>query len=241
MSEHRDFEDQVGSYLLGALPAEELEAFERHLEGCERCRADVASLTLAVAALPDAAPDVAPPPELRDRIMRVVESEAALLRAAGPEADRPAPAPKPARRRLGWPRAAVAWSLAGALALGLAVGILATGGDEGPSTRTISAQVDASRAPGASAMLKLRDDAATLQVAGMRNPQRGRVYQVWTQERGSKAVVPTNALFTTADNGTASVSVPGDASKFERVMVTAEPEGGSPQPTSEPLIVAEAT
>jgi anti-sigma factor RsiW len=248
MTDHRDFADQVGSYLLGALPADELEAFEHHLEACERCRADVASLSLAVGALPDAAPAVLPPPGLRDRIMRVVDSEAELLRAAGPEADRPARAPRRGRatrrRRLGtsaWPRAAVAWSVAGALALGLAVGVLATGGDEGPAARTISAQVDTARAPGASATLHVRGGAATLDVAGMDNPPGRRVYQVWVQERGSKNVVPTNALFTAAGNGTASVRVPGDASRFARVMVTAEPFGGSPQPTSEPLIVANAT
>ena len=40
-----------------------------------------------------------PPPALKARIMAEVEREAALLAAAGPEADRPARAPAPARRR----------------------------------------------------------------------------------------------------------------------------------------------
>ena len=34
---HRD----VGAYVMGALDADEREAFEAHLAGCERCQADV--------------------------------------------------------------------------------------------------------------------------------------------------------------------------------------------------------
>src|SRR4051812_1685626 len=92
--------DDAGPWVLGALAEEDAHAFAAHLEGCPACRRGGAELQIAAAVLPMAAPQIVPPPALKGRIMAVVESEAQLLRAAGPEADRP-----PARResgRFGW-------------------------------------------------------------------------------------------------------------------------------------------
>ncbi|HEX4817526.1 MAG TPA: zf-HC2 domain-containing protein [Nonomuraea sp.] len=41
--------DEVAAYVLGVLDEEEHEAFERHLDTCERCQAELAEL----AELPD--------------------------------------------------------------------------------------------------------------------------------------------------------------------------------------------
>jgi hypothetical protein len=75
-------------------------------------------------------------------------------------------------------------------------------------------------------------------VEGMTNPPRGRVYQVWTK-RGEAAPQPTNALFTPARDGTASVSVPADLEDVDMVLVSHEPRGGSRRPTSAAAIVVE--
>jgi anti-sigma factor RsiW len=93
--------DDVGSYVLRALPDDEHERFSSHLAGCAECRRDVADLQMAADTLPLAAVQVPPPPELEDRIMAVVRSEAELLGAAGARADEPkrARAPRPPRRR----------------------------------------------------------------------------------------------------------------------------------------------
>jgi anti-sigma factor RsiW len=96
--EHRD---DAGAWVLGALPDDERERFAAHLPGCEICRQEVAELQMVADTLPLAAPQVAPPPELKERIMAAVRAEAAVLEAAGPEADvvpsPPVPAPEPAR------------------------------------------------------------------------------------------------------------------------------------------------
>jgi hypothetical protein len=70
----------------------------------------------------------------------------------------------------------------------------------------------------------------------MRNPPRGRVYQVWLK-RGSKAPEPTDALFTVRD-GHGLVEVPGSVKGVDQIMVTSEPPGGSAAPTSKPVISA---
>jgi len=55
---------------------------------------------------------------------------------------------------------------------------------------------------------------------------------------GGKAPEPTNALFSTSRDGSASVDVPGSLDGVRRVMVTDEPSGGSRSPTGNLLLTA---
>jgi anti-sigma-K factor RskA len=234
--EHRE---TAASYVLGALPEDELQAFMAHLDGCEDCRRSVARLQVAADALPLATAQLEPPPELKDRIMAVVRSEAELQRAAQ---ERPAPAPAPAARRRRWRGrflglaplpAAVAASLV--VAIAVAGGILLSGGDD---TRTVQGQVLIASAPKARAALELSDDATKLTVSGMPAPPAGKVYQVWLK-RPAQAPEPTRALFRVDARGEADVEIQrGRLTGIEQVLVTAEPDGGSQAPTSDPVIAA---
>jgi anti-sigma-K factor RskA len=233
--------DDVGSYVLRALPDEEHERFEAHLATCEQCRRDVADLQIAADTLPLAAVQVAPPPELRDRIMAVVRSEAELLGAADARADEPvaAPAEKPPRRRRRWslslrplPAALAASAL---VAAGVIGGVVLTGGD---STQTVTGTVKIASAPSARASLQLSDDATKLEVRQMPPPPSGKVYQVWLK-RPNQDPAPTTALFRVDPKGSADVEIQrGRLKGVEQVLVTAEPNGGSMTPTSDPVIVA---
>jgi hypothetical protein len=161
---------------------------------------------------------------------------------APPEAA-PAPAPeKPRRQRPSWWRrpsfalrpipAAVAAAVL--VAIGVAGGVVLSGGDDG---RTVQAQVVAPSAPDARASLTTTgDDRATLRVSDFPEPPRGRVYQVWLKRPG-RPPDPTTALFTVRDGG-ATVEVPGSVAGVDQVLVTAEPDGGSRQPTRDPVIIA---
>jgi anti-sigma-K factor RskA len=238
MTGHETWADSVGAYMLGALPDAEREGFEDHLATCAICREDVERLRLAAEALPASPPTVAPPPELRDRIMAVVRSEAELLQAAGGRADASEPPRRRIRlgRRLPSIRPAFALAaVAGALAVGVAGGLSLSGGDVGPGTRTLAAQT-ADRA--VSARLVVRDGHGTLVAQRLPAPGEGRVYQVWLKRPGRAAPEPTNALFGVRRDGSASVDVPGSLAGVEAVMVTSEPDGGSESPTRRPLIVA---
>ena len=62
-------------------------ASRRTSQTCAICRREVAELQMVADTLPLAAAQVAPPPELKDRIMSAVRAEAEVLQAAGPEAD----------------------------------------------------------------------------------------------------------------------------------------------------------
>jgi anti-sigma-K factor RskA len=234
--DHRSWEDAGAAYLLGALDDGERRDFEAHLATCRECREEVARLRVATDALPASPRQLAPPPELKDRIMAIVNAEAELLRAAGPEADRVKP--REPRRRFAWwpPRPALALAVALlVLVVGVGAGIVGSGGLGGGGTRTVVAKVTV---PEASAKLIVReDDHSTLVTHGLPNPSPGRVYQVWIQHHG-KDPQPTDALFDVRKDGSASVDVPGSLKGVEAVMVTSEPDGGSQVPTRQPVVVA---
>jgi anti-sigma factor RsiW len=235
--------DDAGSYVLHALPDDEHERFEAHLATCPDCRREVADLQVAADTLPLAAVQVGPPPELRDRIMTIVRSEAELLAAAGARADEPAAAPaaKPPRTRRRWslslrplPAAMAASAL---VAAGVIGGIVLTGADH---TKTVTGTVQIASAPAARASLQLSDDATKLEVRRMPAPPAGKVYQVWLK-RPNQDPAPTTALFRTDRRGSADVeNQRGRLKGVDQVLVTAEPDGGSMQPTSAPVIVASA-
>lgn len=233
---------EAGAYLLKALPADERAAYAAHLQTCAECRHEVQQLQTVVDTLPIAAPQLAPPPELKDRIMRIVDSEAELLRASGPEADRVPAAPKAERRTRRWAsglflRPAVAGGLASILiAVGVAGGLLLSGGDSTPATRNITAQVAAA---GATATVSVQDGRAALHVTNLPAAPSGKVYQVWIKRRGVAAPIPTHTLFNVRkSDGSAVVPIEESVKDAEQVMVTDEPDGGSMQPTGTQLITA---
>ena len=233
--------DDVGSYVLRALPEDEHERFESHLATCEGCRREVADLQMAADTLPLAAVQVGPPPELRERIMAVVRSEAELLNAAEERADeqRPDPARSPRRRRR-WPALSLR-PLPAALAAGVLVAAGVVGGvvlSGGSHTSTVTGTVRIASAPAARASLQLSDDATKLEVRRMPPPPSGKVYQVWLK-RPNQNPAPTTALFRTDANGSADVEIQrGRLKGVDQVLVTAEPDGGSMAPTSAPVIIA---
>jgi anti-sigma-K factor RskA len=69
--EHDRLHESAGLYVLGALEPAERSEFERHLETCDACTAEVRSLAAVTAQLPHGVPLVDPPPSLRGRVMAV--------------------------------------------------------------------------------------------------------------------------------------------------------------------------
>lgn len=224
----------AGAWVLRALDARDADGFAGHLETCAACRAEVASLQPVADTLPLAAPVAVPPPALRARIMDVVQREAELLRAAGPEADLP---PRPARERRWYAavlRPVPLAALACTLLLAGVVGGAALSGDGGGDVRTVAAEFVPR---GAAAELRLSDRGAELEVTRMPPPSVGRVYQVWLKRDG-QAPEPTHALFNVRGDGRAVVAIPDEFRDADQLLVTSEPSGGSPAPTRPPVVTA---
>lgn len=221
---HEEYQDNIGAYVLGALPELEAELLERHLTGCESCRADVEELRPVTAALARSVPQVDPPASLRSSLMAVVNSEAEAR----------APRRATSRRSFGdWlrtlqPRTAFATGLA-LLAVGIAAGIgidQLSGGGGGAGTRTLAAKIDRKLMPTGDARLNVTGSTGKLELTDAPQPPKGRVYELWIQH--GKAI-ERGATFRPHADGSyeASLSVAG----ADAVMVTVERAGGAPAPT----------
>jgi hypothetical protein len=87
--------------------------------------------------------------------------------------------------------------------------------------------------PSIQAKLILRGDQGTLVARNLPPLRRGRVYQVWLQQKGG-VLRPTDTLFTVR-RGSATVTLP-DLGASSKVLITSEPEGGSTQPSRSPIL-----
>jgi Anti-sigma-K factor rskA len=213
-------------YVLGAL--ETPESYCEHLATCAICQAEVDELQLVADTLPATVPSVSAPRALRQRVLATVRSEAELLNAAGPQADRP---PRRANR---WRSRPMTLAIAGAIAACAAAAAIVINSGSSPHERVIAAQI-ATSIQGAHASLYQTDNRANLVVTGMPQPALGKIYEVWLN-RGGASPQPTNALFSVTNRGSGSVAVPENLHGVKEVMVTSEPLGGSARPTSPPLI-----
>ena len=239
MREHDDYTENIGPYVLGALPELEAEVLERHLTTCEECRAEVARLGPIAPALARSVPQVEPPPSLKASLMRTVREEAALRTAAEERSVTSAEAR--GRLRLpAWPvrvqpRFALAAALA-VLAIGVVIGVAAEKSSQGPASRTISAQVDRRLLPrgGATLSVSAKDRQATIHLNAAPRPAPGHVYQLWVQ-RGKTIV--RGPVFTVNGKGDGSQAVPGGVRGANAVMVTVERgPTGAPAPTGPPIL-----
>lgn len=229
---HERFKAQLPAYALGALEPGERTDLSHHLDSCAECRAELAWLQPAVGALSADVQQIEPPPGLRARVMAEVDADLA-------ESPSPATAPRPARPRRddrgwlsGFLRPATFGLAAAALLIGVVLGIALDGGGgspTGPDRQVLTGQSSI----GAQAVMVASDGTGTLRMTNLDALNRDQVYQAWIQ-RGQK-VEPTEALFVPNHKGSATASIP-DLSGVDAVMVSAEPKGGSDQPTTAPVI-----
>jgi anti-sigma factor RsiW len=156
MTTNQDLHEQVAAYALDALDADERDTFEAHLDGCERCRTELAGLTETAGSLALAA-DAAPAPAgLRDRIL-------AAAREEGPSN---VVAIAPHRRR----RLAIAGAAAAVAAVGLAIGLYAalSGGGSGSERAALSVATSGG--------------VTTATVTGLSDAPSGKSYELWVIE-----------------------------------------------------------
>jgi len=222
-TEHDRRRDDLAAYLLGALEPGEAAELERHVAGCAECEEELERLRPAVQVLPETVERVEASPALRGRLMEQVRSEAAGSQAA------PASS-QPSRWRFGLRPAAGLAALALVVAAigGYAIRDSGSGGG-GPKTTTVVT----GHSPGVTAEMVRAGETGTLRLANLHQLPAGKVLQAWVQ-RG-KQVVSAKALFVPNSDGTATATIDG-MKGVSTVMVTAEPRGGSVQPTSAPIV-----
>ncbi|GBF04074.1 anti-sigma E protein [Deinococcus aerius] len=215
--------EQLTAYALGILSPEEEAHVRAALEASPELRAQLQAEQEALTALVESLPEVEPPPGAEDRLLARLAAEREAEPAA--PAVTPIAPPAPARRRTPWfPLAAL--GLAAALAL---VFVLRPTPDPLQQyARTPGATTQAVTANGADLgqLVRLPDGRAYLHLN--RPADAGRVYQMWRIQAGTPV-----SLGVFEGQGFLLTDLPPGAT----VAVSVEPPGGSPQPTTTPILV----
>ncbi len=237
---HVRFEELKDAYVLGALLEEERRELERYLVAHPERQAEVDELSAIAGLLALSPQEQEPPPELRRRIMDTVEAEAAH--------------PSPSRRswlaRIGELLSArnLALGAATMLVIGLfSWNMVLQGEMQDLQGRVQSLQSQpqepqmvelggAGTEQGARAeLITLEGDRAVLVVENMPPVPEGKTYQIWVIEDD---VPQPSGLFKPKQDSVAAV-VEHPIDEADVVAVTVEPEGGSPKPTTDPMLAAQ--
>jgi anti-sigma-K factor RskA len=244
-NEHERWSEELAAYLLGALEPDEMAAFERHAEGCERCRAEARWLMPAMQALPESIERHRPPPQLRERLMAEVRADAGAAGSGVPA--RRATDGEGGREHTGWrQRLGALWRGDGPRGLRPAAGLVAlllvvvavagyvvgNNGSSSPSGGPAGTVVSG-HAPGIVATMVREGAGGSLHLTNVKPIPDGRVLEAWVQRDGR--VTPVEALFVPDREGRASTTV-ANMEGVETVMVTVEPAGGTNAPTSSPIV-----
>ncbi len=232
----------TGSYTLDALPDFERAEFERHLQHCPSCDAEVRGLreTAARMAMAQAGQ---PPPGMEQRVLAAAYRTRQLP---------PLPPDHRHRRRAQrlfagrpGPRRAAAFAAAASVAAALALGITqvstqhqleSTQASDAAVSRVVTApdaRIETTRtSAGGSVTVVASAALREAVVSATGTPPTGRVYQVWVMN-GSGA--RSAGLVAGRSTVLASAVVPGD-----RIGITVEPAGGTSKPTTTPVAVLPA-
>ena len=227
-----EIEELAGAYALRALPPEALRAAQEHLDSCSR-HPDFAGLRTVASQLHAAAPEMEPPPRLKTRLMDTIRRE-----AAHPAQRAPAEADGPGLRR--WlPTIIPRYALAGALAVFVAAligwNVYLQTADSGQDATFVRVLTDGGVAEGRILYLE-QDQIAVITVENLEPLSADKTYQVWAIDDGRPTGI---GLFNTSENGDATAAIEVDLSDVEIVAITVEPAGGSPQPTSDPVLASQ--
>ncbi|MEO3812657.1 anti-sigma factor [Sphaerisporangium sp. B11E5] len=233
----------AGAYALYAIddPADEAR-FEEHLARCAECAEEARGLRETTARL-GAAVARQPSPDLRSRVMAEIGQVRQLPPAVTPVPSRRA---KAAGRSVWWPRLATGLAAA-CLAVAVVAGVVAVrvqdmldreraGGRAvaavlaAPDARTVSRDT-----PGGAATVVVSrgENQMVFFSAGLAPLPDGKTYQLW--RIGPRGALPSG-LTEPGDDGHTPPMVLGEIGDATTVGVTVEPDGGSPQPSSDPVV-----
>jgi anti-sigma-K factor RskA len=248
-------DDLLELYVLGVLDDDEVATVERRLRDDPVARERVRELRGVTAFLAADVEPLDPPPALRDRILSAARVDVQqrdpepVSTPAPPPVAAPAP-PAPVslsaerERRAGVTRITFPWAIAAVLAVALVGSMFWNASlrrdldDRDQAIAQAHSIIATGFASGASGRVLIVDDEGTawLALSGLPLPEPGQVFQVWLIAGG--APVP-NVTFTPNTLGYASVAVPVDVPDYRVIAITVEPEGGSPAPTTDPVIISD--
>jgi anti-sigma-K factor RskA len=258
-----EVKEQAALYALGALSQIEARRFESHLaDNCGVCKAELSQFEEVVGALGLDAPEVAPPPDLRARLLERIGAESQGGSRQTPTGGVVAAAqPRPAERKVRGGSSWLAWAIAACLAV-FSIVTLVQSRRSSDQIAAIQSLVDREKG----ALEEERQVNATLNspdhsrvdlsgtaghtsdsgqvyvdnahkrwvvVADLQPATAGKEYQLWFIAPSAGGPVSAGILKTDdLGHGFSVIQVPPDLGQIQGAAISLEPQGGSKKPTT---------
>jgi anti-sigma-K factor RskA len=223
-------QELLAAYAMDRLDGDDGKAMSEHVLSCRRHDEELAELRAVAGALVLAADEERPPARLRANLLAAFDEEAAATTLPAPTAPSRSPAPGLFERL--WRRPAFAYGLAAALAVvALALGVWNVSlqsRDEPALVRVFSQGGLTMR------VVYLRDEQVAVLEVNLPALSAGQTYQAWKVPEGQSAPVSLGLL---SNQGTFAFST--DLDDTRAIAISVEPAGGSPQPTTTPVVLQE--
>ncbi len=202
--------DLTAAYALDALDADEARAYESHLGGCERCRAELAALGETASHLAWGAEAPAPSPRLRSSILEQAAAERRNV------------VPLPVARSALFRATAAVAAVAACAAVGFGVWAATLASRNGPRQAVAWTLV-------------VRGGRGTLSIAGLGAAPRGKTYEAWVIPTGG---APRPAGLFSGGGARTVVHLTRPVPLGSTIAATVERAGGVSAPTTKPLFTA---
>jgi len=225
MGSHEDIKELISAYALDALDPEESALVRAHLPRCSDCRRELARYLRVTDRIALSVPEVSPPPELEQRILRQVS----LL---GPQ-------PRTARTRT--------WNWGVAAAAAVLVLVLAAGNvaqwvrspqfqarTKGLVTVALVGTGEHQDAYG-TIVVDVADNEGVLAVRGLPKLGPDSRYELWLKKGGE---IQSGGLFAVNEDGYGSllIKIPGGFRGFRVFSISVAPAEGSASPSGAPIL-----
>jgi anti-sigma-K factor RskA len=222
---HEELKSLIAPYVLGAVPADEEPVIRAHLLACDECRAEAEGFSVVTAKLALAADPVPLPGGFTERVIKQVKQ-------GHPKHSAPL--------RRGRIFAALGAAAVLLLTAVLAFSLVTTRSDLAEEQRIVSGLLRTEEglrlaADGVVGAVLPTEDGSLFVVEGLDDIPENRTYQLWFLEGEDP---PVSAGTFEVDDGRAVLESNEDVEDFSGAAVTVEPEGGSPGPTTDPVLAS---
>jgi anti-sigma-K factor RskA len=241
----QDLHSLAGPYALDALDsAAEQDRYERHLDRCQACTAEVRGFRATATRLGMAAART-PPPQMRERVMAAVARTRQL-----PAADDHARHARPARRQRPLVRLGLAGGAIGvAAAIALGAVLVSTEHELGQTRQELQSITAVRTAEDAKTITAKTSVGGTVTVvssasrhqmvlttSGLPPLTAGKVYQLWLIGKKNVNPIRSEGLLAVSASGSSGPVLISGTLAGDTFGVTVEPPGGSVQPTVTPIV-----
>jgi len=237
MTTHEQVDELIAAFALGAVDDAEATLVRRHLPECGECQATLVRMTEVVAVLPLSLEEVAPPAELKDRVLAHVAGRAVAPLAPANHAQEPTTGKLLFLRN--WP---YVYGLASTPAPDTKIvgkfGIAPLPGLDGPGASNLQATLLDGSHSGVGNVTYITDQhLALVTFHQLAAPEAGKNYELWVIPAGGRAVA--SGVFLPDPDGSKVMVVNRPIAHGDTIAVTQEAPGGAPQPTSSPIITGQ--